>query len=192
MSLEHTRDQLLEAALEVFARKGYEDARVEDVCVAAGSARATFYRHFSGKDQVFMALLARLAEELDAMATDVGPVTPDDAGYAALRVFVARNLAIAERWAPIIEALNVPRRLPPDAREVARASAVSVSRTVGRSLANGMPGRADPNLAVLAMIALLDGVGHQIRTWDLTLDRDELVDSLTVLAQRMLHPSLAV
>ena len=191
MSLEGTHDRLLAAALEVFARKGYEDARVEDICVAAGSARATFYRHFSGKHEVFMALLGQLTDDLDAMAADVGPVTPDAAGYDALRVLVCQTLAISERWTPIIEVLNVPRRLPPEAREAAQASIVSLSHAIGRSLEAGSPGRADPDVAALAVNALIDGVGHQIRTWDLPFDRDEMVDSLTFLALRMLHPTLA-
>ncbi len=191
MALEGTRDRLVAAALEVFARKGYEDARVEDICQAAGSARATFYRHFSGKDEVFLALLAELTTELDEMAANIGPVTSDDAGFASLRVFVAQTLAISERWTPTIEVLNVPRRLPPEARAAAQASIVSVSRTVGRAQAEGSAGVVVPDLAALAVNALVDGVGHQIRTWDLPLDRDELVDSLTFLALRMLHPDLA-
>ncbi len=191
MAVVGTRDRLLAGALEVFARKGYEDARVEDICQEAGAARATFYRHFTGKDELFLALLHQLTAELDAMAADVGPVTPDDAGYAALRVFVAQTLAISERWTPIIEVLNVPRQLPPEARDAARAAAASVSHTVGRALVAGLPDRVDPDLAALAVNALVDGVGHQIRTWDLPLDRDELVDQLTFLALRMLHPTLA-
>jgi AcrR family transcriptional regulator len=191
MAVLGTRDRLLAGALEVFARKGYEDARVEDICQEAGAARATFYRHFTGKDELFLALLHQLTAELDAMAADVGPVTPDDAGYAALRVFVAQTLAISERWTPIIEVLNVPRQLPPEARDAAQAAAASVSHTVGRALVAGLPDRVDPDLAALAVNALVDGVGHQIRTWDLPLDRDELVDQLTFLALRMLHPTLA-
>ena len=192
MPLEATRDRLLDAALEVFARKGYEDARVEDVCQAAGSARATFYRHFSGKEEAFVALVERLGVELDAMATAVEPVRPDAAGRDALRRLIDRSLAVSERWSPIIEVLNVPRRLPPSARRAAQGIAASVNHTVGRALRDGLPAGMDPDTAALAVTALIDGVGHQIRTWDLPLDRDEVVDSLTELASQMLHAQPAI
>ena len=69
--LHQTRERLMESALVVFGRRGFADTRVEDICRAAGSARATFYRHFSGKDDVFDALLSRLIDELDEISSDL-------------------------------------------------------------------------------------------------------------------------
>ena len=75
--VEATRDRLLSSALAVFGRVGFEDTRVEDICRAAGSSRATFYRHFSGKDDVFDGLLSGLIDELEVVSSEVGPVTAD-------------------------------------------------------------------------------------------------------------------
>ena len=44
-----SRDRLLAAANDAFCRDGYFSVSVEDIAVAAGVSRMTFYRHFSGK-----------------------------------------------------------------------------------------------------------------------------------------------
>lgn len=52
-----TRDRILRAGTRIFARKGYGQAAVEDILNEAGISRGAFYHHFSGKDEVFKALL---------------------------------------------------------------------------------------------------------------------------------------
>jgi AcrR family transcriptional regulator len=47
---------VLAAALEVFEKKGFAQARVEDILEVAGIARRTFYRHFKSKEEVLAAL----------------------------------------------------------------------------------------------------------------------------------------
>ena len=183
-----TRDRLVDAALATFARKGYEPTRVEDICQAAGIARATFYRHFGGKDDVLMELVDQLVEELDRMAADIEPVTADAEGLASLRGLVASNLAIAERWAPIVPVLSLPGSGSSPARDRTIASITAASRRIGEAFEAGGAGASDPLVAALAITGLTDGVGHQVRTWDLALDRETVADSLTALAFRMLHP----
>jgi AcrR family transcriptional regulator len=50
-----TRRRLLEAAMEVFAEKGYAATTVEDSARAAGASTATFYLHFKRKVDVLRA-----------------------------------------------------------------------------------------------------------------------------------------
>jgi len=61
---EQRRAQILEAALRVFASKGYHGAAVSDVVKAAGVARGTFYLYFDSKDAVFIELLDGLLRTL--------------------------------------------------------------------------------------------------------------------------------
>jgi AcrR family transcriptional regulator len=51
------RRELLNAALEVFAERGYEDASVNEVAERAGFSKGALYWHFSSKDDLFYALL---------------------------------------------------------------------------------------------------------------------------------------
>jgi AcrR family transcriptional regulator len=79
-ALEDKRRQLLDAAVRVFARKGYHASRVGDIAEEAGVAHGLLYHYFRSKDQVleavfhenWNALLARIAsvEESDEPAAD--------------------------------------------------------------------------------------------------------------------------
>ena len=47
-----TRARLVRAAAGVWAKKGFDDATVDDICEAAGVARSTYYFHFQSTDQL--------------------------------------------------------------------------------------------------------------------------------------------
>src|SRR3982751_3579798 len=54
---EQTRRKLLKAAEKVFAKVGFEVARLEDIAKDAGYTRGAFYAHFTSKEDLFFALL---------------------------------------------------------------------------------------------------------------------------------------
>src|SRR6202050_1092710 len=51
-----TRRRLTDAARRVFARVGFELARVEDIAAAAGKTRGAFYANFKDKEDIFFAI----------------------------------------------------------------------------------------------------------------------------------------
>ena len=59
-----TRERILSAAREVFARDGYVEARMVDIAQAAGLSTGGLYRYFVDKTDVFAALIGDLHEEL--------------------------------------------------------------------------------------------------------------------------------
>jgi len=59
---ESTRQRLLDAAAEVFAEVGLDAASVEAICERAGFTRGAFYSNFETKDELMLALAARVAE----------------------------------------------------------------------------------------------------------------------------------
>jgi AcrR family transcriptional regulator len=61
------RDELLTAALRVFARRGYRQAGVDEIAAEAGYSKGALYWHFSGKEELLMALLE---ERIDAPLRD--------------------------------------------------------------------------------------------------------------------------
>lgn len=60
---EATRRKLLEAALRIFARDGFEAARLEDIAKESGHTRGAFYANFDTKEDLFLALLEQQATE---------------------------------------------------------------------------------------------------------------------------------
>jgi AcrR family transcriptional regulator len=51
-----TRGQLIDAARTIFARDGFESARIEDIAALAGKTRGAFYDNFRDKEDVFFAI----------------------------------------------------------------------------------------------------------------------------------------
>jgi AcrR family transcriptional regulator len=60
---EATRRKLLDAALQVFSRDGFEAARIEDIAAESGYTRGAFYANFDTKEDLFFALLEKQAGE---------------------------------------------------------------------------------------------------------------------------------
>ncbi len=56
-----TRHALLDAAKRIFARDGFEAARIEDIAGATGHTRGAFYAHFNSKEDLFFALFEQEA-----------------------------------------------------------------------------------------------------------------------------------
>ncbi len=56
------RRQILDAATQVFAEKGFERATIRDIARAAGMADGTLYNYFANKPALLLALLDRLNE----------------------------------------------------------------------------------------------------------------------------------
>lgn len=74
-----TREHLLAAAADVFARRGYHGATLDEVAQTAGFTTGAIYSNFSGKEELFLALAAdrekKLIEAFFAAASppDVSP-----------------------------------------------------------------------------------------------------------------------
>src|SRR5215472_5665414 len=57
MSGTDRRAQLLETALEIFARKGFEGTTTKEIAAAAGVIEAIIFRHFPSKQALYTAVL---------------------------------------------------------------------------------------------------------------------------------------
>lgn len=58
-SQQQTRERLLDAALEVFSRRGYHAASVDEIAAEASLSKGAVYSNFSSKEDVFLALIDR-------------------------------------------------------------------------------------------------------------------------------------
>lgn len=92
------RRQLLDAALELFATKGYASTSIEQICQTAYVATRGFYEVFDGKEACYLALLEQVAGEigdrmLEALDLAFAEAPADDrAGGRALLAAFAHAL----------------------------------------------------------------------------------------------------
>lgn len=132
--VERTRTLLVEAAEEVFARKGFGAASLDDIAEAAGYTKGAIYKHFSTKEDLFLAVgdkywrrYFETFSELLSSVTVLGDAQRDEiadrwraltrtggAEYAALgyefTLYLRRNPAarerVSERRHQVVESLT--------------------------------------------------------------------------------------
>jgi AcrR family transcriptional regulator len=66
-----TRSQLIRSARHIFARDGFEHARIEDIALRARKTRGAFYDNFKDKEDVFLAIFE---EDMARDLTELGPL----------------------------------------------------------------------------------------------------------------------
>lgn len=98
---EHQRARVLEAAIEIFAEKGYGATTVDDLVAGAKMGVGSFYAHFEGKEECLLAAHRQLVAEAHstiAGAGAQGSLWPDQVclGLRALLEWVASRPAGAK------------------------------------------------------------------------------------------------
>jgi AcrR family transcriptional regulator len=86
--------ELLDAAAAAFARLGFAEVRVDDVCAAVGMAKGSFYRWFASKEDAYNAAVRHVGARVDTALRDgPGPATAEEA-VALLASAVGPHLAL--------------------------------------------------------------------------------------------------
>ncbi|MBL8096008.1 MAG: TetR/AcrR family transcriptional regulator [Anaerolineales bacterium] len=60
-----TRDRILDAALDVFANKGYHSTKMDEIVDQSGTSKGAIYFHFPNKERLFLALVDQFADLLE-------------------------------------------------------------------------------------------------------------------------------
>jgi AcrR family transcriptional regulator len=83
------RQQITEAALRLFAARGFDGVTIEEIADAADVSRRTFFRYFARKEDVIVAWKQQMADELRAaLAERADDESPLDAAHGALATVV--------------------------------------------------------------------------------------------------------
>src|SRR3954470_3140357 len=88
------RAQLLSRARDVFAKRGYHAAKIEDIVAAAKVARGTFYLYFEDKRAVFAELVDRFLARLHLAILRIDPHDAAHGVGAQVRENIVRVLTL--------------------------------------------------------------------------------------------------
>jgi AcrR family transcriptional regulator len=88
------REQILQAAAQLFAERGSRAVGVDDVGAAVGVTGPAIYRHFASKDAMLAEMLLRISEHLLAGGSERIADAGDDAA-AQLRALIAFHVDFA-------------------------------------------------------------------------------------------------
>ena len=100
--------QIIDAAIRVFARTGYYNSRVADIAREAGIASGTIYLYFKTKDEILVTLFReKMAEWVESVRVEIA--TESDP-LAKLRRLVALHFSVLEANPDLAEVVQVELR----------------------------------------------------------------------------------
>lgn len=189
---EFTRRLLMDAGRRQFEHKGYGATKVEDITVAAGTSRATFYLHFRTKLELFTAIWAAVDpdwigryRELDQYLS-----TTSRPSRERLREWLAAALEFWTANAPLLRVLRQARSLEPGLQHKARLESSNefvscMTRWLER---NG--GNRDESRQRAIMLELMTGhLFQELSIGEIPLDRNIALDLLTDLWWTVFRPA---
>jgi AcrR family transcriptional regulator len=180
------RLELLRAARDVFATKGYHDAKIDDVVAAAKVAKGTFYLYFPDKRSVFEELVDGLFAKLGAAILQVDPGEDVEAQVKHnIRAIVAVLLddpAVTQMMMTFAAGLD-----PAFAKKIG-SFYDGVKRLLEESLAEGQKlgivAEGDPDLLATFTIGALKEIFIESAMARRVRPREEIVTALFVFLER--------
>ncbi len=179
-----TRTRLLDAGTQALTEQGFHATRVDDVVRIAGVSHGTFYLYFANKDELFRAMAERCADDVSALAADLGEVTPDGAGLLELRRWIADFLGIYRQHGVVIRAWAESKS---DDRALSRLGVRAFGQVTSgfgeRLVASGATDR-QAELRAAALLAMLERFAFLVTNRDMGWSDDDALDTLSTLVHR--------
>jgi TetR/AcrR family fatty acid metabolism transcriptional regulator len=184
--------QIIDAAIRVFARKGYYNSRVSDIAREAGIAAGTIYLYFKTKDEILITLFRdRVAQFVSSVRKAISDL-PDP--VSKLRRLVALHFEMLEQNPELAEVVQVELRQGQkffrgaSSQEIASYFAL-IASVIDEGVAEG---RFRRGLPVAVATKTLFGAMDQLATsWVLGRRGYRLVDSADALADLFLYGAAA-
>ena len=180
--------QIIEAAVRVFARKGYYNSRVSDIAREAGIAAGTIYLYFKTKDDILVTLFR------DKMADFVGALRKAIAGEpdagSKVRRLVSLHFSMLEENPDLAEVVQVELRQGQKFFRGASSQEIGAYfALIGSVLEEGVAeGRFRSDLPVKVATKMLFGAMDQMATsWVLGKRGYQLVDTADAVAEIFLQ-----
>lgn len=92
-----TRKAIIDAAIPLFSKRGFASTTIQDIARAIGMTTGALYRHFPGKEDVLIAVLAELQKRLATITSLATMPSPKD-GRATAHALIEKVAATYERY----------------------------------------------------------------------------------------------
>ena len=158
------RERLVEAATGVFAERGYEGARVEQIADAADVSPGLLYRHFEGKQELYTEILQLANRELmahlmQAAAPDLPTPERVRRGLDAFFTFVENHRQL---WQMLMKDVLEPD-IAEIREEVTRRSVQAIAVMAAQDYSNGGDMPHERELEGVAVVVV--GAAVSLASW---------------------------
>ena len=188
-----TLRRILDAALEVFAEKGYNGATVNEIISRAGIGHGTFWLYFHNKEDLLRYLLQEMVDEFEAFewyregdASIISMRSLEEveevirgvmeifARYAVIHPLIMRAAMDSEEFWEALEGLNQP-------------FVRIVENKLREHLEKGLCSDLDPEVTARIIVNMLEYTNLQWLKEHREKERDALIHNLSVIIHRTLN-----
>lgn len=187
---EHGRErkqQLLDAAAELFTANGYAATRIEDICRRAGVAKGLFYWYFPTKQELFSELVRTMRRRLrraQAMAMD-----PSADALTRIRQGTEASVRFHAEHTGYFALLDVERADAAHAELLREGSDVyrhDVVTLVRAAQTDGTVQDEDPELLAIGVLGAVSSFTHAWRNGRIDIHPDALAVAVGAWVERAL------
>jgi len=153
--------EILEAALSVFAEKGYAATRMEDIAARAGVTKGTIYLYFEGKEAVFKSLVREaIGSQVSQVIENVRRYEGPAADLIRMALNMVANLITADNRVVlpkivVTEAGNFPELARFYREEIIDKGLAMLKSVIARGIARGEFRPVDPDHTARLCVAPL-------------------------------------
>ena len=158
-------DEIVAAALEIFAEKGFAAARLEDIAARAGVSKGALYLYFPTKQDIFRAVVEQgVAPNLDIVRAGLAEPTDDFAnllrGFVKALPSVIATTSIGGIVKMVIgESRNFPELAQAWHDKLVQPALSAMTGAIAAAQARGELRAGDPRLYAISLVApMLVGV----------------------------------
>lgn len=170
---EETRRRILDAALEVFAERGYYEAVVDEIVRVSQTSKGAFYHHFPSKQDIYLKLvdelIGRLAGRIEAaIGRERGAAAKVDAALGAVFESFASHQQLARIL--LVDVVGLGRAFDRKLLAARASMAGVIQRYLDEAVADGSIPPLDTEVAAYAWLgAINEVVVRWLHTGDRTL-----------------------
>ena len=177
------RQQILLHARDVFARRGYHAAKIDEIVAAAGVARGTFYLYFEDKRAIFEEIVDRTFARLGMVIVRVDTEHPTRSVADQIKENIRRIVhALVEDPATTKILLSDAVGLDPAFDRKLLSFYEEVGKLLESSLADGQArgivSAGDTHMFAIMTLGAMKEIMYQVVMRGLEYPEDEVVDQL--------------
>jgi AcrR family transcriptional regulator len=189
---EATKRKLLHAAFEIFARDGFEAARIDDVAAQAGYTRGAYYAHFQSKEDLFFAMLEHESRRyMERIRKGLDECITNEERIRTLREFYIKRV-VDRQWSILMLEFKLYAIRHPKLRAKLAELHRSISRRVKLEGLAGMQSMIPDNQTLRVVLqALLQGLVLENAYDPSSISQSEAKKVLRQVFDLLLTPELA-
>ena len=158
---DETRSRILDAAADVFADKGYHDARMDEIVAASKTSKGGVYHHFPSKNYIFFALIDKFTKLLEGRLR--ATIEKEEHGLqrvdAAIKICMqtfGQHRTLAK--IALVQAVGLGETFEEKRREINDHFAEIIQKYLDQAVADGSIAEIDTEVASRAWMGALNEV----------------------------------